>query len=393
MKRKLRIQLYILLLGSFSTSLLFGQSFAPIGAEWHYHAGFGGNDWYRLVSESDTVIGGKYFTVLEQYDLGINLNPNGRIYIHENNNRIYFYENGACWLLYDFNLQAGDTATFWIPQNNIYYDPDCSGGPPGSKIVIIDTVTTIMVSGQQKQMLHTQRVDVVFPPPVPWDSCHRYGKIIEGIGSTLGFLGGHCSYCLGTGYLGGLNCYSNGVISYSTGNCIPLSVDLVSFEAEVKATGNELNWTTESEENSSCFEVQIMKDAIQWESIGRVSAAGNNIGKIDYKFYDKNPSKESLYRLKMFDLDQTFKYSKIISVKRTSELEDIMVKPNPTSGEVHVFLPMSEEIISVEVVSATGRRVLESTDLDIDLSDVAQGVYFLVLRTSEGIKFKRIIKQ
>ncbi len=78
---------------------------------------------------------------------------------------------------------------------------------------------------------------------------------------------------------------------------IPL--DLLSFKGKATTTGNLLNWKTEREVNFSHFEIEISKDARQFEKIGRqASNASCNSALLDVL---ANASAQYYYRLKMID--------------------------------------------------------------------------------------------
>ena len=116
-------------------------------------------------------------------------------------------------------------------------------------------------------------------------------------------------------------------ISYKTlfwGNCanVVAPVQLSLFTA-YPAPQNEylsnpkinLNWRTESEVNSSKFEILRSLNGEMYETIAEVDAAGSSITAIDYLFEDQNPPRSTLYyRLRMMDVDGSSEYSSILRV-------------------------------------------------------------------------------
>jgi hypothetical protein len=78
----------------------------------------------------------------------------------------------------------------------------------------------------------------------------------------------------------------------------------------------------------------------------------------------------------------------------------IQVYPNPTSGTITVtFLSTTSDKYSVDVVDITGRSVVTFSDnakegmnvQEIDLGNLAPGMYMLILRNSDMVESKRII--
>jgi len=71
------------------------------------------------------------------------------------------------------------------------------------------------------------------------------------------------------------------------------------------------------------------------------------------------------------------------------DISKINVLPNPTKGIVKI---QADEYIGVEVWSMTGKRVMFSNSTTIDLTSQANGVYFIKIKTENGIFTRRILK-
>lgn len=75
-------------------------------------------------------------------------------------------------------------------------------------------------------------------------------------------------------------------------------------------------------------------------------------------------------------------------------LPEVIVSPNPSADKIHI--QSNYTLVSSQVFDEMGRMVLESSNLQsstIDISHLPAGKYILLLRTSNGIARKRIIKQ
>ncbi|MCL2511837.1 MAG: Ig-like domain-containing protein, partial [Bacteroidales bacterium] len=77
-------------------------------------------------------------------------------------------------------------------------------------------------------------------------------------------------------------------------------------------------------------------------------------------------------------------------------LEDIMVYPNPTSGEITIENG-ELKIENVEIFDIMGKKITFNFQLStfnsIDLSHLPTGVYFLRIQTESGIVVRRVVKQ
>jgi hypothetical protein len=118
--------------------------------------------------------------------------------------------------------------------------------------------------------------------------------------------------------------------------CLLLPVTLVSFKA-LNENGNVvLSWITSEEKNSELYEIQRSRDGKSWSTIGKVHAGGESNEVRHYNYTDiYTMYGENLYRLKMVDLDESFAYSRIISVT-SNKLAEVVPYPNPIT-ENRVF--------------------------------------------------------
>jgi hypothetical protein len=92
---------------------LCGQNtFAPIGAEWHYNYGYDRiYNFYRIVSEQDTVIEGYTCRILRQYVDNSTI-ASGRHIIKKEQGKVYSYYQDQFNLLFDFDAEVNDTVRF-----------------------------------------------------------------------------------------------------------------------------------------------------------------------------------------------------------------------------------------------------------------------------------------
>ena len=171
---------------------------------------------------------------------------------------------------------------------------------------------------------------------------------------------------------------------------VSLPVELSNFFAEEEDCRVHLIWTTESEIDFDYFEIQWSGDGHEFTRIGMEKNAGNANG-MNYSFTDITPSEFNYYRLKMVDIDNSFEYSKVVSINLDCEKmnNQINVYPNPISPEqgmlnVEFFAEKTETQLSI--VDLLGRTVTrlslevepEMTNfIQIDISHLPAGTYSL----------------
>ncbi len=137
-----------------------------------------------------------------------------------------------------------------------------------------------------------------------------------------------------------------------------LPIELLSFTAVAKTSGNLVSWSTASETNASHFDVERL-GADTWTSIGQVSATAPNGA--SYSFSDANPQAISYYRLRNTDLDGSSQLSTVVSVTRATAGQSFRLYPNP-AGPQEVMLRVSTEEFGaqaflVTISDVTGRQI------------------------------------
>ncbi len=150
-----------------------------------------------------------------------------------------------------------------------------------------------------------------------------------------------------------------GTATTSTLTTSRLPVELIRFTAQLINDRSRLDWSTASEVNVHGFEVQRSKNLQDWEIIDFVNA--NNRAST-YRIWDDFPfNGYTYYRLKIIDLDDTYEFSNIASVKRDID-SSISLFPNPSSQDVHVSFDVEENSTTeVSVIDFLGRIVHKET--------------------------------
>ena len=166
-----------------------------------------------------------------------------------------------------------------------------------------------------------------------------------------------------------------------TGPALP--VTLASFNASKEGNTASLKWTTSVETNSGYFDVQHSGDGKNWIKLATIEAQGESKELITYNYTHSSPFAVNLYRLKMVDLDGTFAYSSIKSLKFDGE-EQMNIFPNPTTDRIK--LSSNQPITNVKVYNQSGVLVLNTrpdASNEIDLSRMAQGTYYVKINDGQ----------
>ncbi|MBI3517984.1 MAG: T9SS type A sorting domain-containing protein [Bacteroidetes bacterium] len=166
---------------------------------------------------------------------------------------------------------------------------------------------------------------------------------------------------------------------------LPLPVELISFSGSYETTHNSIYWKTAAEERFKQYELESSSDGISFTKIATITPLGNvstynNYNYLDFKAYTPT----TYYRLKMVDLDNSYKYSQIISVENISNtIESFIVYPNPASKELFIKLSIpGEKEAFVDIKDLFGRSVYQQR---IDLTQNSNNIYINTSEFSSGI--------
>ena len=159
----------------------------------------------------------------------------------------------------------------------------------------------------------------------------------------------------------------------------PLPIKISSFYTMRNANNVTLTWKSESEINAKEFIIE-RNTGNGFVTVGTVAAL-NNAGGASYSFVDNNNSKKvSEYRLKLVDLDATYKLSETRAVKGTAAVSDFTVFPNPSNGYSKISIADVTEATTVEVIDNAG-RVIKTIALKnsntVEVNGLQNGIYLV----------------
>jgi len=183
----------------------------------------------------------------------------------------------------------------------------------------------------------------------------------------------------------------------STGTTTPALI--LSFDGQVTNSEAVLTWVMENETNSKWFVIERSGDNGEYDSIGVVTGVNNN-NMTTYTFNDNNmQAGNNYYRLRMVDMNNVVRYSKIVSVNNYSAEENtdaaskMSIYPNPAAATINytVSATANEQVI-VQVYNLAG-VVLLSAEQQLNagnnvqalaVSNLKAGNYFLKVTNVSG---------
>ena len=173
-----------------------------------------------------------------------------------------------------------------------------------------------------------------------------------------------------------------------------LPFNLITFTGSLEnKTTSLLKWKTANETNTSSYVIERSADGQNFNPIGTVAASGNTSTEANYNFRDPEVANEQslnvFYRLKMFDLNGTYRYSNVVKVTLPGIQNDMTISPNPAVTDVKASVTSAEDCDAEwQVIDAAGRVLLKNSvslrkgnnDLNINMSQIPSGTYYLKIK-------------
>lgn len=190
--------------------------------------------------------------------------------------------------------------------------------------------------------------------------------------------------------------------SYSASCVLPLK--LLLFTATKTNNKVNLNWQAADEINSSHFTIQRSFNGADFTSLGDISAR-STAGISSYEYaenIEKITSDRIYYRLKIFDKDGSYTYSKIVPVALTAYTGSLKVYPNPAKDQLFVLYKMQNtNKAELRITDMSGKIIYSNTVsknqdtglAGINISSLSKGMYYVLMITDNDIQRTQFLKQ
>lgn len=182
-----------------------------------------------------------------------------------------------------------------------------------------------------------------------------------------------------------------------------LPVKLTAFTARVVSKRVDLNWTTVDEKDNASFTIERSANGHDFVPIGSVPAEKNYPGEKRYEFHDVAPlAGLNFYRLVQHDVDGQSTELEIRKVLNAVRSDDALVYPNPSRGDLSVFVSLARaQKINLTVTGLAGKVLYTTTvtvpagssDWKIPAEHLLPGIYFLRLSGGDLNVTRQIVRQ
>lgn len=154
----------------------------------------------------------------------------------------------------------------------------------------------------------------------------------------------------------------------------------------------DVNWFLNPEDHFTRTELQRSGNGDRFETIAAIE---NEVGKIHFNYLDESPNQgKNYYRVKMYNPDKSFDYSKIDFINIDSAPANF-VFPNPVSEKDYVSLQdVDINSASVNIFDMRGQKVISYGKLSssrIDISSLSPGSYLIQVDEKTNSKQQLVI--
>lgn len=187
-------------------------------------------------------------------------------------------------------------------------------------------------------------------------------------------------------------------------DCIVTAIELLAFDGSVLKEGNELAWTTASENNTDYFVLEYSMNGTDFKEVGSIDAAQNSSVTREY-VYLHNTTEAGIYYYRLKEIDMEGKeqvVSEVITLERTNrDFAITNVYPIPTSQWVNVeFLVNKPSDVVIDIVDIAGKvlmsqkhqAVIGSNQVQIDAQNLSSGTYFISISDGTQTIIDKFVK-
>lgn len=182
---------------------------------------------------------------------------------------------------------------------------------------------------------------------------------------------------------------------------VVLPVSLTEFTATANSAQNTVvKWVTSFEQHNRDFTIEVSNDGINFVPLATVASKGNSTTVQQYEYLHIKPAKGTTwYRLKQTDLDDNFRYSRIVAVDISKGQTKAFLYPVPAKDILTINFGTPVNKCAIEIytpnMQVIQRENISSLSLkkEINVSALPAGFYFVRMTSAAGTELLRFVKE
>lgn len=180
--------------------------------------------------------------------------------------------------------------------------------------------------------------------------------------------------------------------------CMPLPVQLISFEAYQLMNKHYIEWQVADEIDISKYEIMVSYDGINFNPIGEIPAQNNSHSILHYDFINTQhtASKSTYYQLRITENNGLVTLSKIVRLEHSQLQNGIKsIYPNPTQKELTIAIQGQLQTYQTILITDIQGKTIQEIDLSqfnnqlikINTESLQKGFYNIQLVKKSGLRF------
>jgi len=163
----------------------------------------------------------------------------------------------------------------------------------------------------------------------------------------------------------------------------------------------EVKWTTESEEESTFFDVEKSYDGIKFHRIATLNASRNSTSEREYSYTDKENVELNYYRITLHHSDGRLITSNVAFVKKEIASQNMIVMSNPFRDQLSVrFTKLPKGPVNLNLYDMQGRMmksyknsVAQTVVMNLAGEKLSSGVYIIDALVDGKHYREKVVKQ
>ena len=176
----------------------------------------------------------------------------------------------------------------------------------------------------------------------------------------------------------------------------PLPVKFTGFNLARQNNDVLVQWATDEEMNSSHYEIQRSENGNDWNTIAKITAAGNSTLSHSYSYTDKNiTAKLVYYRIRQVDIDGRFVITPVHMIKNENGNAEIKVSSSSSNS---IYVHFSEQVnanVVICLTSSNGQVISQKTfdepvgQVIVPVQNIIKGIYIITVTDGQDLKFSK----
>ena len=186
-----------------------------------------------------------------------------------------------------------------------------------------------------------------------------------------------------------------------------LPIRFIDFSAVENNNLINLKWDVDNELSASKYGIERSPDGINFSGVIEILKTGNSTGAHSYSYADNISGVSAnhlYYRIKQYDHDGSYYYSKTISININNKTSSVIIYPDPVKETLNVNIANTEaDKGMISVISSIGEQVIQqkvqlangNNSFTVDgVNKLSGGTYQLIIKLESGkVITKEFFKQ